>query len=132
MLIRWMGDNIAYDVSYLETGERGDYSVENVLKTGRAVCQGYSDVLVQLCKYGLKIFFFTLNNGCTKIAPLTANTDAKAMSPCARFGVRLPPRLAGCAVQYTPGVHGGIDNFPATILRVYTMTASRMLKVSQL
>ena len=39
----------------------------------------------------------------------------KATSPCARLGVRLPPRLAGCSVQYTRGVHGGIDNSPATI-----------------
>ena len=35
--------------------------------------------------------------------------------PCVHLGVRLPPRLAGCTVQYTRGVHGGIDNFPATI-----------------
>ena len=44
------------------------------------------------------------------------------LSPCLRL-VRLhvrilrgfPPRLAGCAVQYMRGVHGRIDNSPATI-----------------
>ena len=50
VLVRWMSDNITYDVEYLETGQRGDYSIEEVLRTGRSVCQGYSDVLCHFCK----------------------------------------------------------------------------------
>ena len=46
---------------------------------------------------------------------MCASASASGLSPCGRLGVRLPPRLAGCAVQYTHGVHGGIENFPATI-----------------
>lgn len=50
VLMRWIGNNIAYDVEYLKTGVRGDYSIESVLRTGRSVCQGYSDLLVHFCK----------------------------------------------------------------------------------
>ena len=49
-LIRWMGENIQYDTSFLETGVRGDQSVEGVLMSGKAVCDGYGTVFSHLGK----------------------------------------------------------------------------------
>ena len=50
-LIRWMGENIQYDTNFLETGVRGDQSVEGVLMSGKAVCDGYGTVFSHLGKY---------------------------------------------------------------------------------
>ena len=49
-VIRWMGENIQYDTSFLETGVRGDQSVEGVLMSGKAVCDGYGTVFSHLGK----------------------------------------------------------------------------------
>ena len=49
-LIRWMGENIQYDTNFLETGVKGDQSVEGVLKSGGAVCDGFGTVFSHLGK----------------------------------------------------------------------------------
>ena len=43
-VIRWIGENVQYDGHFLKTGERGDQSAEAVILSGRAVCEGYSNV----------------------------------------------------------------------------------------
>ena len=48
--LRWMGQNIAYDVQYLNGGTKGDNSIEGVLQNGVAVCAGYSDLYKYLCR----------------------------------------------------------------------------------
>ena len=97
---------------------------------------GLVDPIPGICRYfAICMFVSTRFDALESLhgaIPVRASASASCLSPCARLGARLPPRLAGCAVQYTRGVHGGIDNFPGHHLIVYTMTASRMLKVSKL
>ena len=50
VLIRWIGNNIAYDVVGRDDPSKGDCSVEGVLRNRRAVCEGYANVVQKLCQ----------------------------------------------------------------------------------
>ena len=51
-LVRWMSDNIRYNVDiYNIPGTKSDCSTEGVLKSGKAVCEGYSNVVDDFCRY---------------------------------------------------------------------------------
>jgi hypothetical protein len=47
----WVAKNIAYDVKALESGQISEQSVSLVLNSGRAVCEGYSQLFKQMCDY---------------------------------------------------------------------------------
>jgi hypothetical protein len=52
---RWITDRVVYDVQGLLTGKLGDTSPEAVLKSRKTVCEGYSDLFVDLCgRMGVK------------------------------------------------------------------------------
>ena len=44
-LIRWIGENIAYDTRFSTTGASADQTAEVVILRGTAVCQGFANVL---------------------------------------------------------------------------------------
>ena len=46
VLFRWIAENIEYDFSY----DYAQQKPEDVLKNGKAVCGGYSDLYVQFCR----------------------------------------------------------------------------------
>lgn len=46
----WVSNNINYDVDKVRYKREGATTTEEVLKTRKAVCQGYSEVFVELCK----------------------------------------------------------------------------------
>ena len=42
---------ISYDVDgYFERGEKAPCDAESVLMSGKSVCQGYANVLLEMCK----------------------------------------------------------------------------------
>ena len=47
-LVRWIADNIRYDVDSRTEGTRADQSVEAVLTSGSAVCAGYVNVITRM------------------------------------------------------------------------------------
>jgi hypothetical protein len=49
-IYRWVADRIAYNVEGLRTGKLGDNTTEGVLKNRQAVCDGYANLLLDLCK----------------------------------------------------------------------------------
>jgi hypothetical protein len=55
VMFRWIADNIAYDVQRLRRMNMPGYSsgdsqtAETVMRTGRAVCEGYSRLLCDMC-----------------------------------------------------------------------------------
>jgi hypothetical protein len=46
----WIALNIKYDMNSLIPGKRADQDYENVLKTGLAVCEGYSRLFIKFCE----------------------------------------------------------------------------------
>ncbi|XP_071495759.1 uncharacterized protein [Diadema antillarum] len=49
VIFRWVAHNIKYNVNFLNTGDHGDNSPEGVLRTGKAVCAGYSNLTQAMC-----------------------------------------------------------------------------------
>ncbi len=49
-IYRWITNNIAYDVEAYFSGIRSDYSAEGVLKSRKAICEGYSSLFERLAK----------------------------------------------------------------------------------
>ena len=50
-LVRWIAKHIQYEVDiFNHPGTDVDCTLMAVLKTGRAICEGYSTVLKALCK----------------------------------------------------------------------------------
>ena len=50
-LVRWIGANIQYEVNiYNQPGIDVDSTLEGVLKTGKAICEGYASVVEGFCK----------------------------------------------------------------------------------
>ena len=47
-IYRWIAENIDYDVQGFSSGSYGDTSAEGVLKSGRSVCSGYSNLFEKL------------------------------------------------------------------------------------
>ena len=47
-IYRWIAENIDYDVQGFSSGSYGDTSAEGVLKSGRSVCGGYSNLFEKL------------------------------------------------------------------------------------
>ncbi|PLX22244.1 MAG: hypothetical protein C0599_06955 [Salinivirgaceae bacterium] len=55
---RWIATNIVYDVNYLITGKIPDSSPKEVVKSKKAVCQGYSNLFKALNEaVGIQTFF---------------------------------------------------------------------------
>ncbi|KAL4224811.1 hypothetical protein ACF0H5_015507 [Mactra antiquata] len=47
----WISENIQYDVDgYFGRGQKAPYDCEGVMKCGRAVCEGYANVMEELCR----------------------------------------------------------------------------------
>ena len=56
MIYAWLAKNINYDDDGYNSGKYGDNSTENVLKTNKAVCEGFANLYVSLGeKLGLNI-----------------------------------------------------------------------------
>lgn len=51
-IARWVADRIQYDVEGLNSGNLGDNSALAVLKNRKAVCEGYANLFLELCKSG--------------------------------------------------------------------------------
>ena len=49
-LTYWIGDNIAYDVVGRDDPSKAVHTVEGVLQRGKAVCEGYANVLEKFCQ----------------------------------------------------------------------------------
>ncbi|XP_003723801.2 kyphoscoliosis peptidase [Strongylocentrotus purpuratus] len=49
VIFRWVAHNTEYNVEGFRTGMYGDNSAEAVLRTGLAVCGGYSNLMVAMC-----------------------------------------------------------------------------------
>lgn len=49
-IYRWLGENIAYDVAALDSGNLGNNDPSTVLKRKKAVCAGYADLFDQMCR----------------------------------------------------------------------------------
>jgi hypothetical protein len=49
-IYRWVADRIAYNVEGLRSGKLGDNSTAGVLKNRRAVCDGFANLFLDLCK----------------------------------------------------------------------------------
>ncbi|KAI7825353.1 hypothetical protein BC939DRAFT_502294 [Gamsiella multidivaricata] len=55
-IFTWLANNIAYDVPNYLSGNYGDQSPEGVLRTRKAVCEGYANLFVALAEpAGLKV-----------------------------------------------------------------------------
>jgi transglutaminase-like putative cysteine protease len=53
---RWVTDRIAYDAEGFFAGRRGDQSAAGVLKSRKAVCEGYANLVADLCdRMGVKV-----------------------------------------------------------------------------
>ncbi|XP_074641710.1 kyphoscoliosis peptidase-like [Tubulanus polymorphus] len=50
-IFRWVAENVAYDVDSFISGEESPSEPLDVLRTGRAVCAGYANVLRYLCEF---------------------------------------------------------------------------------
>ena len=49
LIFIWISKNINYDDYAYNTGKYKDYSAENVLKTRKAICEGYSNIFKSMC-----------------------------------------------------------------------------------
>ncbi|XP_071960005.1 uncharacterized protein [Antedon mediterranea] len=51
VIIRWVATNIAYDVDFLTTNQhRGSSHHQDVLNQGSAVCDGFSNLVLEMCR----------------------------------------------------------------------------------
>ena len=46
----WMTENIQYDAYVYQTGLFGELTAESTLKDGKSICEGFSNLFVELCQ----------------------------------------------------------------------------------
>lgn len=49
-IFTWVAENIKYDCDAFHNPDKGAYSAEDVLRKGKSVCSGYSNLFEELCK----------------------------------------------------------------------------------